>query len=64
LKRRDLERLAEHGCNLTREGTQYEIWTSAPLDRRPPVLRHRKISVGTARAVCRQRGIPAPSGPR
>jgi len=65
LKRRDLERhLAEHGCNLIREGANHEIWANPPLDLRAPMPRHREIPIGTARAICRQLGIRAPTGPR
>jgi predicted RNA binding protein YcfA (HicA-like mRNA interferase family) len=65
LKRRDLERhLAQHGCQPIREGANHAIWTNPPQDLRAPVPRHREIPTGTARAICRQLGIPAPTGSR
>jgi mRNA interferase HicA len=65
LKRRNLERhLAEHGCQSIREGANHTLWANPPLDVRAPVPRHREIPAGTARAICRQLGIPAPTGSR
>jgi hypothetical protein len=65
LKRRDLERhLRDHGCGPIREGRNHAIWANQPLDLRTSVPRHREIPTGTARAICRQLGIPAPAGSR
>ncbi|MDQ3608266.1 MAG: type II toxin-antitoxin system HicA family toxin [Actinomycetota bacterium] len=47
-----------------REGANHAIWTNPALDRRAPVPRHREIPTGTARAICRQLGVPAPTGSR
>jgi len=65
LKRRELERhLADHGCEVLREGANHTIWHNPPADLRAPVPRHREIPAGTARAICRQLAIPPPAGAR
>jgi mRNA interferase HicA len=65
LKRRELERhLAEHGCEVLREGARHTIWSRPPADLRAPVPRHREIPTGTARAICRQLAVPPPPGVR
>jgi mRNA interferase HicA len=65
LKRRDLERhLADHGCEILREGSNHAIWNNPAADLRTPVPRHREIPAGTVRAICRQLQIPAPANPR
>jgi predicted RNA binding protein YcfA (HicA-like mRNA interferase family) len=65
LKRRDLEaHLRNHGCSELREGTNHAIWSNPDRDLRAPVPRHREIPTGTARAICRQLGIPSPTGSR
>jgi mRNA interferase HicA len=65
LKRRELERhLAQHGCEVLREGSRHTIWRRPLADLRAPVPRHREIPTGTARAICRQLAIPPPPGAR
>lgn len=65
MKRRDLERhLVANGCEPIREGANHMIWNNPAADQRAPVPRHREIPTGTARAICRQLAIPAPTGPR
>jgi mRNA interferase HicA len=65
MKRRDLEaHLRNHGCQLLRQGANHAIWNNAARDLRAPVPRHREIPSGTARAICRQLGVAAPSGSR
>jgi len=62
LKRRDLERhLRDRGCELLREGANHAIWANPARDLRTPLPRHREIPAGTARAICRQLGVPAPT---
>jgi mRNA interferase HicA len=62
LKRRDLEaHLRANGCEALREGANHAIWFNAERDLRAPVPRHREIPTGTARAICRQLGIPQPA---
>jgi mRNA interferase HicA len=65
VKREQPERhLLDHGCEVIREGGRHTIWSSAVLDRRAPVPRHREVPLGTARAICRQLAVPPPRGPR
>jgi predicted RNA binding protein YcfA (HicA-like mRNA interferase family) len=59
IKRRDLARhLLAHGCVTVRQGRRHEVWTDAAGDRRTTVPRHGELPLGTARAICRQLGIP------
>ena len=55
---------AVHGCELIREGSNHAIWSKQQRDLRTPVPRHREVPAGTARAICRQLGIPSPENPR
>jgi hypothetical protein len=65
VKRQELERhLTDHGCGVLREGAKHVIWRNTERDLRAPVPRHREIPIGTARAICRQLGVPPPSGSR
>lgn len=65
MKRRDLERaLAEHGCEVLREGSNQAIWGNSQADQRAPIPRHPEIPAGTARTICRQLLIPPPVGVR
>lgn len=65
MKHRDLERhLTEHGCQVLREGGRHTIWHNPKPGLRAPIPRHREIPIGTIRAICRQLGIPVPTGPR
>jgi len=58
IKRTDLVRhLRRHGCALLRQGGRHEVWIG-PVGARSTVPRHREIPLGTARAICRQLGIP------
>jgi predicted RNA binding protein YcfA (HicA-like mRNA interferase family) len=61
MKRRDLLRhLSAHGCRLLREGGRHSYWCNADNTRRSAVPRHGEISDFTARAICRDLGVPAP----
>ena len=61
MKRKDLIRhLRTHGCRLAREGREHSIWENPANGRRSSVPRHREIPDYTARAICRQLGIPEP----
>ena len=65
MKKRDLERhLAAHGCSLVRQAAAHELWENTDTGNRTTVPRHREIKIPTARGICRQLGIPEPSGPR
>jgi predicted RNA binding protein YcfA (HicA-like mRNA interferase family) len=55
----DLQRhLRRHGASLLREGAKHTVWISPAAERPVTVPRHRQIPRGTARAICRQLGIP------
>ncbi|MDQ3381981.1 MAG: type II toxin-antitoxin system HicA family toxin [Actinomycetota bacterium] len=57
---RELERhLIANGCERVRHGSRHDVWRS-PAAERPVRPRHREIPLGTARAICRQLGIPDP----
>ncbi|MGH2859510.1 MAG: type II toxin-antitoxin system HicA family toxin [Solirubrobacteraceae bacterium] len=47
-----------------RDGARHAIWANPAVDLRAPVPRHREIPTGTARAICRQLAVPAPTGSR
>ena len=64
MKRRDLERhLRSHGAKLLREGGRHSFW-GMDAERSTAVPRHREIGVGLARKICKDLGIPPPSGSR
>ncbi len=67
MKRLDLERhLRRHGAELAREGSRHSVWTigAAEDERIAAVPRHREIKPWTARAICKDLGIPPPAGSR
>ena len=64
MKRRDFERhLRAHGANLLREGSRHSFW-GMDAERSTAVPRHREIGVGLAHKICKDLGIPPPSGSR
>lgn len=61
MKRQDLIRhLQSHGCELLREGRSHSVWINVANENQSAVPRHREIKEYTARAICRQLGIPEP----
>lgn len=65
MKRRDLERhLRAHGCAVDREGGGHSWWAPAAGKPRTAVPRHREVSYRLAKKICRDLGIPPPTGPR
>jgi mRNA interferase HicA len=65
VKKRELERhLKEHGCQLAREAAKHELWENPATGQRTTVPRHREIKLPTARGICRQLGVAAPTGSR
>jgi mRNA interferase HicA len=61
IRRLDLVRhLRRHGCRQVRQGARHEVW-AGPRGDRSTVPRHREIPLGTARAICRQLGVPPPA---
>jgi len=65
VKKRDLERhLTEHGCRFARQASRHELWENPANGQRTTVPRHKEIKPPTARGICRQLGVPAPTGSR
>ena len=63
MKRRDLERhLRSYGARLLREGGNHSFW-GFDSERSTALPRHREIDFALARKICRDLGIPPPSGP-
>jgi len=61
MKRLDLVRyLLAHGCELLREGANHAIYLNPANQNQSAVPRHREIGEFTARAICKQLGIPQP----
>jgi hypothetical protein len=61
MKRRAFERwLAQHGCELDREGSRHSWFVNAALNRRSAVPRHAEINDDLVRKICRDLGIDAP----
>ena len=61
MKRGDLLRhLAEHGCELKREGAQHSLWWNPANGVREPVPRHTEIPDLLARKICRRLEVPEP----
>jgi mRNA interferase HicA len=64
MKRRDLERhLREHGVRRLREGGRHSYW-GFDAERSTALPRHSEIAWPLARTICKQLGIPPPSGSR
>lgn len=58
---RELERhLREHGCWPERHGGKHDVWRGPNAERPTTVPRHREIPFGTAKAICKQLGVPEP----
>lgn len=61
MKRRDLERhLRDHGCSFLEHGGKHDTWVNDATGQQASVPRHKEVKFATARAVCRDLGIPAP----
>ncbi len=53
MKRRQLlEHIAQHGCELLREGSQHSIYRNSRTGKRTSVSRHGEIDNLTARKIC------------
>ncbi len=64
MKRRDLERhLRSHGASLLREGGRHSYW-GVDAARSTAIPRHREIAHSLARKICKDLGIPPPTGSR
>ena len=61
MKRVDLIRhLAEHGCQLFREGGRHTIYWNPENRKTSAVPRHSEIVGPTAANICKDLGIPKP----
>ncbi|PLS87671.1 MAG: addiction module toxin, HicA family [Actinobacteria bacterium] len=59
MKRRQLlDHLKQHDCVLHREGAKHPIYINTSTGKRTTVPRHAEIDNVTARAICKQLGIP------
>lgn len=64
MKRRDLERhLRDNGARLLREGANHSYW-GLDAQRSTAIPRHREIGYGLALKICKDLGIPPPTGSR
>ena len=61
MKRQDLVRhLRQHNCELLREGRSHSVWQNSASRRQSTLPRHLEVDDYTARAICRQLGVPEP----
>lgn len=59
MKLRDLlKHLNKNGCELTREGGKYSIYTHKETQVETPVTRHPEVADFAARKICKALGIP------
>jgi len=59
MKRRELIRhLNRHGCRLLREGRGHSVWVNPANKQQSSIPRHPEVDDYTARAICRQLGVP------
>lgn len=64
MKRRDLEHhVRNHGAHKIDEGGNHTRWVG-PRGERSAIPRHREIDYALARSICKQLGIPQPTGSR
>jgi mRNA interferase HicA len=50
--------LSDHDCEVVREGGSHTVWQHRSSGRRSTVPRHRDLPRTTARAICKQLGVP------
>ncbi len=62
MKRRDLvAHLLAHRCVLIREGGNHSWWGNLSNNTRAAVPRHGEVDNRTAKAICRDLGVPPPA---
>jgi mRNA interferase HicA len=59
-RRKLLEHLRSHGCELVREGANHSVWWNPASRRTSTVPRHTELFDQLARKICKDLGIPAP----
>jgi hypothetical protein len=57
-----LQHLTAHGCELAGEGAEHTRVRNPANGRKSFVPRHLEIKTGTARGICKQLGVPPPTG--
>ncbi|HYH47697.1 MAG TPA: type II toxin-antitoxin system HicA family toxin [Thermoanaerobaculia bacterium] len=61
MKRRDLlKHLANHGCELLREGASHSVFVHRRHRKSSTVPRHRELDEYLARKICKDLEIPPP----
>jgi hypothetical protein len=63
VNRRKFEKhLSGYGCHLDHHGRRHDIWINQANNTTAPIPRHKTISRGTVRSICRKLDIPLPEG--
>ena len=63
MNRNKLEKhLREHGCTFHHHGAKHDAWVNPANEQMASVPRHRTVKKPTARAICRDLGVPLPAG--
>ncbi len=57
-----IKHLKAHGCHFVREGKKHSLWLSPAAEYPIAVPRHRQIDSRTALSICKQLGVPEPTG--
>lgn len=59
MKKQDLEKhLKKHGCKLSRQGGNHEIWINPLGNKRTAIPRHIELDNTLCKQICKQLGIP------
>ncbi|MFH1097784.1 MAG: type II toxin-antitoxin system HicA family toxin [Candidatus Desantisbacteria bacterium] len=53
-----LQYLTKNGCEIEREGGRHTLFYNPITDKSATVPRHREINTFTAKAICKDLGIP------
>lgn len=65
MKRSQLEKhLKKHGCKPDKERAKHSWWEAPGGEPRTSIPRHNEIGYGLARDICKQLGVPPPTGSR
>jgi len=61
MKRKELVRyLMQNGCELSREGGKYSVFSNPATGKEIPVTRHTEIADFTVRKICKELGLEPP----
>lgn len=59
MKKQDFEKhLKNHGCKLSRQGGNHEVWINPITKKKSAVPRHNEIHNILCKDICKQLGIP------